>query len=642
MTMPQVHVLVAEQEGATDRELPPRLEELGYAVQVAVTGNEKPVHTAIVESVDIVIIDTHLSGSSDAFELAGRMRDKADRPVVFISSEVSTDMARRAAEAGVYGWLVKPFRNEDLQATLEMALQRHQLDRELRTREARYRLLAEYSTDMISAHAPDGTLLYASPGCTDQLGFTTQGVLGSDVYEVIHPEDFPIVQQTHEAVLGNDQPARMICRVQTRDGQYVWVETTCKSQVDPQTGETIEIIAVTRNISDRKQMEKERQRIQKLESVGTLAGGIAHDFNNLLTGILGNISLAKVYTPAEGELGKLLTEAEKASLQAKSLTQQLLIFAKGGQPIKKQMPITGQLVDWTQFALKGSNVQAHFDIAADLWPVEIDEGQFSQVIRNIVSNADQAMPDGGCVHVRAVNSPHADAGAPLAHGPLVKISIQDNGIGISEEHQPRVFDPYFTTKQRGSGLGLAVAHSVVAAHGGHIGVESHLGEGATFHIYLPAIVAKQERPPAQTPPASTAKRVLVMDDEQLVCDVACRMLNHLGYDCESAKDGEEAIGKYRLALESGRRFDLVLMDLTVPGGMGGIEAIARLIEIDSTVHALVSSGYSTDPILKNPSTHGFRGFVSKPYQLADLQQAIEEALSDQDTPAQVDRSYSIC
>jgi two-component system, cell cycle sensor histidine kinase and response regulator CckA len=625
--MNQIRALLVDGDSEAARDVERQLEELGCSVAAVVDDGVKALDILQRSGIEIVLIHANVSGSMDAFELAGRVRDEAGRPILLFADQWDVESARRAAECGACGLMAAPLRGDVLRAHIELAVRRHVADSELRARERRYRLLAEHSTDMISAHAADGRIIFASSGCADLFGYEPEQLLDSDIYEDIHPDDVDAVRRTHQAIL-QGEPSRVAYRVRAKQGHYVWVETTCRALHAPRTGEAIEMVAVTRDISERKQIERERERIQRLESVGTLAGGIAHDFNNLLTGILGNISLAQVFCQPDDEIGELLIEAENASLQAKALTQQLLIFAKGGDPVKKRMSLANLLIDSTQLALKTSSAQVEFDIAADLWPVEVDAGQFGQVIRNIVNNADQAMPDGGVLRVRARNCPPTDGAGTLLRGPLVKISLQDSGTGIPDDHLRRVFDPYFTTKQRGSGLGLAVAHSVVAAHGGYITVESRLGEGATFHIYLPAYVATQERPPvapSTRPPGR--RRLLVMDDEQLVRDVACRILRHLGYDCISTENGEEAVEAYREALEAGQPFDVVIMDLIVLGGMGGKEALARLLEIDPTVRALVSSGYSTDPVLTNYAAHGFLGVISKPYQIVDLQQAIDAAMS---------------
>jgi CheY-like chemotaxis protein len=323
-----------------------------------------------------------------------------------------------------------------------------------------------------------------------------------------------------------------------------------------------------------------------------------------------------------------LAAAEKATLRAKDLTQQLLTFSKGGAPIRKAASIAELIKESANFVLSGSNAQCQYALPGDLWAVEVDEGQISQVIQNLMINADQAMPNGGLIRVRAENAAlEEDVALNLKAGRYTKIVIEDHGIGIPAEHLPRIFDPYFTTKQKGSGLGLATAYSIIKRHDGAITVESELGAGTTFTIYLPA--SDQQTPMIEveerTPPMSQG-RVLLMDDEEIIRTITGQMLAHIGYQVEVAADGAEAIEIYQRAMDRGERFDVVLMDLTVPGGMGGKEAIKTLREMDAQVKAIVSSGYSNDPIMANYKTHGFRGVVAKPYEYDELSEVVRRVV----------------
>jgi PAS domain S-box-containing protein len=385
----------------------------------------------------------------------------------------------------------------------------------------------------------------------------------------------------------------------------------------------------TRDITGRQCLKEDTLRTQKLESIGILAGGIAHDFNNILTAILGNINLAKIHTRPKTKTYQRLVEAEKGAWRAKELTAQLLTFSKGGLPIKKVWPLGPLLKEATSFALMGSNVGLEFSIAEDLWPVEADEGQIGQVINNIVLNAGQAMPEGGEVHVTARNLVvTGETGLPLNDGKYVKVSITDKGVGIPENYIHRVFDPYFTTKQTGSGLGLATAYSIVKKHGGFVAVESRLSKGTTFNVYLPA--SEKTIPVEGVPleePLYGQGRILLMDDEEMVRDVAAEMLTHMGYEVVTARDGHEAIDLYRKAMEERPLFDAVIMDLTVPGGMGGKEAVKELLKTDPQTKAIVCSGYSNDPIMGRFAEYGFKGVVSKPYDAAQLQRVLREVMA---------------
>lgn len=425
--------------------------------------------------------------------------------------------------------------------------------------------------------------------------------------------------------LAQTEPITMVAKDQTR-----YIITYESNPIIERDGKIVGTVIVFRDITEKQQMEHERLKAQKLESIGLLAGGIAHDFNNLLMAIMGNISLAKIEAEGDEKLVDRLTAAERACLQSKNLTHQLLTFSKGGAPIKKTTSMVGIIKDTAEFALRGSNVRCQFLIADSLWQVEADEGQISQVIQNLIINAMQAMPDGGTITVSAENiSLETNTTLPLPAGRYVKVVVKDHGVGIPMENLSKIFDPYFTTKKKGSGLGLAAAYSIVKKHEGFISVESEVGVGSTFTIYLPATTKSVA--PAMPPSATAASghgRILVMDDEQIIRDVTGHILRRLGYEAAFAKDGEEAITAYQQAMAENRPFQAVIMDLTIPGGMGGKEAIKRLREIDPNIKAIVSSGYSNDPVMSNFTEYGFRGCVAKPYNVQELSLTLQKVISE--------------
>jgi PAS domain S-box-containing protein len=388
-------------------------------------------------------------------------------------------------------------------------------------------------------------------------------------------------------------------------------------------------VLVFRDITDKLKMEEELFKAQKLESIGILAGGIAHDFNNLLTAILGNISLAKLLTSKEDKIHQKLIEAEKASVRAKDLTQQLLTFSRGGAPVKKATSIAGIIRDSAGFALSGSKVTCQFNIPDDLWPAEVDEGQISQVINNLIINANQAMPDGGIITVACKNIYVGNKESlPLPGGRYVLIDLTDQGTGINQNDIPRIFDPYFTTKKSGKGLGLATVYSIVKNHDGHINVDTATGRGTTFTIYLPAADSETvDLIVNETLTTAIKGKILVMDDEEVIRVIAGEILEFLGYEVEFAGDGNQAIELYKKAMESGHPFIAVIMDLTIPGGMGGKETIQILREIDQNITAIASSGYSNDPIMAEYKTYGFSGVITKPYMVSELERALNEVLA---------------
>ena len=417
------------------------------------------------------------------------------------------------------------------------------------------------------------------------------------------------------------------------DGRSIAVEINATAI---RTSEGIKIIALVRDISDRKRAEDERAKLeaqlvqaQKMEAIGTLAGGIAHDFNNILTAILGNIGLGLLDQNMGDQGRQRLAAAEKACQQAQSLARQLLTFAKGGAPIKELVSLENLVAEAASLACRGSQVRCEYAFAQDLMAIAGDPGQIHQVFQNLIINAIQAMPQGGTIEITGENIKVGNHGRlPLETGNYVKVSIKDKGIGIPEKYLQKIFDPYFTTKQQGSGLGLATAYSIVNNHHGHISAESKLGEGSTFHVYLPASDQKIRQQPKEITELLSGKgKILVMDDEAMVREVLGMMLLTLGYEAKFAKDGVEAIELFSQAQGSADPFAAVILDLTVPGGMGGKEAMERFLEIDPQVKAIVSSGYFDDPIMADFQKYGFAGVIAKPYKVAELGKVLNQVLT---------------
>ena len=408
--------------------------------------------------------------------------------------------------------------------------------------------------------------------------------------------------------------------------------------------EIVGAVLVFRDITDKKRLEEERQKASRLESIGLLAGAIAHDFNNILTAIMGNISLAKLYTQADAKVIERLTEAEKAAVWAKDLTQQLLTFSKGGAPIKKTTVIVDLIRDAAQFASRGSHVRCEFALSPRLSPVDVDEGQLRQVIHNLVINAQQAMPESGKVVLSAENvTVRREHKLPLTPGNYVKISCKDTGVGISADNLPKIFDPYFTTKQRGSGLGLATSYSIIKRHDGIIIACSEVGVGTTFDIYLPVSNRPPELVVPAAPPVSlianttsrTQGKILIMDDEAFIRDLLGRLFTYFGYAVGFAEDGMEALALYKQALMAGQPFDVVIMDLIIPGAMGGKETIGKLLEIDPNARAIVSSGYSNDPIMADFRRYGFCEAVAKPYKNEELANVVQKVITHPQPAARI-------
>jgi PAS domain S-box-containing protein len=498
---------------------------------------------------------------------------------------------------------------------------------ELEASEKSFRSLADDANDAIAIASAKGDYVYANKKFANLTDYSVEELLKMNIRDVIEPE---LLQETIDRfktrISGKIPKGYIEMNIVGKGGRRILVEITSSRTI--WHGEPA-LIGIMRDISERKKREEDLIRASKLESLGVLAGGIAHDFNNIMTGVMANISLALKLCDSEDKIYKLLNNAENAAVNARGLANQLLTFAKGGAPVKKTISIVKLLKEDVEFACRGSNIKCIFKISDDLWAVDVDEGQLNQVVYNMIINAEQAMPKGGVVEVSAENKTISpESGLPLKGGEYVVITIRDSGIGISEENLKKIFDPYFTTKEKGSGLGLATSYSIIKKHDGHISVESKIGIGTTFFIYLP----KSEKELPLEEEAGVGEliygkgNVLIMDDEEILRTAAGLLLGELGYSVDFARDGREAIEVYKKAKDSGEPFNVVIMDLTIPGGMGGKEAIKELLEIDPDVRAIVCSGYSTDPIMSEFKDYGFKAVIVKPYDIDVLSRTVNDVI----------------
>lgn len=480
----------------------------------------------------------------------------------------------------------------------------------------------------------EGKIVLMNKVAEELTGWTQKEAVGRSLDEVFHI----INQQTRtrcEAPIKNVLTTGGIVELENHTALITkdQVERSIADSGAPirdKEGKIIGVVLVFRDVTEKLRTEAEQFKASKIESVGVFAGGIAHDFNNILTAILGNISLARLSLDRPEALVERLSQAEKASMRAKELSQQLLTFAKGGAPVKKIASMADLIKEAAHLASSGSNARCDFQIDPDLWPVEIDEGQISQVLHNLLINAQQAMPEGGVIQIRASNLPARSIekkNLPIAPKDAIEVSVRDQGVGIPREHLLKIFDPYFTTKEKGNGLGLSTAYSILKKHAGHIQVTSEPGIGSTFFLYLPASPNTILHPGKKEGAILKGRgKILLMDDDEAIREVAGEMLKQLGYQVTFAKEGREAIALYQAAFRSTAPFDAVVMDLTIAGGMGGKEAIERLVRIDPHVRAVVSSGYSDDPIMSDFKRFGFSGVAAKPYKIDELSRTLREVI----------------
>lgn len=526
--------------------------------------------------------------------------------------------------------IVTPIRDrEQIRGVLGVNIditRRKRAEQALRESEQKLSLVLDGVPWLICYVSGDQRYLYVNRAYADWYGTSPDQVVGKPVNEVLDEQAYRKASGSIERALAGVR-ASFEDTAHDREGRERTVQATYVPHMDEQ-GDVKGCFVLMQDTTDRKRMEMEMLKVQKLESLGVLAGGIAHDFNNLLTVIMANLSMARAYGGLGEESSGMLADAEKASFRAQALTQQLLAFSKGGQPTRKTVSLEKLLKETGEFTLAGSNVGCDFEIQRDLWPASVDEGQITQVINNLVINADQAMPEGGTIRISAENAVLAEeTPIPLKSGKYVKISVADQGVGISPKHLSKVFDPFFTTKIKGSGLGLSSSYTILKNHGGHIRIDSEVDLGTTVVIYLPAAeTALADSEPKKEEPFRGTGRILLIDDEEMIRRSTGRMLERLGYEVALASDGTDGIELYRRAMELGSPFHLVILDLTIRRGMGGDQAMRELLRIDPDVKVIVSSGYSANPIMSSHREHGFCGVVPKPYTIDDLAASIFRVL----------------
>ncbi len=562
-------------------------------------------HQNIIHHEDWPLLDksiTLLSKKGTSFDIEFRIL-RSDGKCAWMHARGSTKNADRSIKR-LFGTAQDITGRKDA----EFALQKE--------RDTAQRYLDIAGTIFVAIDTNGTVTLINRKGC-DVLCYNHEDVIGKNWFENFIPKWLRenLILVSEQLLRGEVLPVEYYENpILTRTGEerlIAWHNTILHDD----EGKIIGHLSSGEDITEKNRIEGQLQQAQKIEAIGTLAGGIAHDFNNMLGVITGNVSYALSQFNQDEELTEVLSDIQGGAKQAQKLTQQLLTFAKGGTPIKKAVDIKIVIKESAKFVTRGSKAICNFDFADDLWIVEVDEGQINQAISNLVINANQAMPNGGKIFIRTENIYiESESNHPLPTGRYIKIIIEDMGIGISKKNFSNIFDPYFSTKQKGSGLGLATTYSIIKRHGGHISVESKLDEGSTFLIYIPVSDKDVEKVVEKEKFKHTGHgKILVVDDEEHILKMVGRILNEMGYEPYFAEDGEQAINMYQTELQCQQPFVFVILDLTIPGGIGGQETIKELLKIDPNVKAVVSSGYSNDPVMSNFKDHGFCGVIPKPY-----------------------------
>ncbi|WP_163340529.1 PAS domain S-box protein [Desulfopila sp. IMCC35008] len=547
----------------------------------------------------------------------------------FVFNEMTARLKKSFAEIEEYREHLESLvnkRTEKLEAEIQ---QRVRTEEELRKSNERLNNIFEQSSMGIVIFDNKFNIVEWNPGCEKIFGHTRDEIVGRPASTIVPEELHDRVTQLFDSLLSGNQSTKNQNENFTRDGRRIlcdWYNTPLTDSANNAMG----MLSLVEDVTERMHAEQELLKVKKLESTGVLAGGIAHDFNNLLTAILGSINLVMLDDTLSARSKQLIMSAEKASERAQALTQQLLTFAKGGAPLREQTSIADVIVDSAGFVLRGSSTSVTYELPDNLWFVEADKGQISQVIQNIVLNASQAMPNGGHIRISCKNLSREHAvNEPLLNGiDYVTLTIADNGAGMPQQVLERIFDPYFSTKAGGSGLGLAITLSVIRKHNGHIMAESTPDAGTTFTIFLPASLEQAAQASLEKSEITTGQSatILLMDDEQIILDVAGEMIRTLGHTVYFSKNGDECLQVYKQLLDNGTPPDMVIIDLTIPGGKGGEETFRELRMIDPKIKAIVSSGYSNNPLMSTYRKSGFYGAISKPYVVKELSRVIQTTL----------------
>jgi two-component system, cell cycle sensor histidine kinase and response regulator CckA len=619
-------ILLVEDHPGSRKNLQRLIERRGHEV-VAVGSAEEAEAALAAQPFPFLILDWMLPGKSGV-ELCRQLRVQPNGDEMFIllvTARADTADLEQALEAGANDYLTKPLDLGLLNVRISVAErqirelgERNQARAGLQESARTMANILENTTDGFLAVDSEWKITHLNAQAESLLGRTRDELLGHDLWQKFPEYVGSVFEASFQKVMAEKIPVEF--EASDSSGK-VWYEVHAY-----QSNGGVSVFF--RDISERRRTESERLTTSKLESLGTLAGGIAHDLNNILTVISGNIGLAQIEAPAEsGNLLGFLSKAGQAAQHAAHLSSQLLTFSKGGTPLKKIVSVGELLEHSAEFSLYGSNLRADFDIAVDLWKAEVDAGQIEQVVNALMLNAREAMPNGGTVRVRARNVVLDDKPAAiLPAGHYIKITITDRGSGIPEELRTKIFDPYFTTKPTGTGLGLAISYSIVKKHGGLLDLENSSPEGSAFAFYLRASDRKLALPEVRVTERAfhfNHQRVLVMDDEAAIRELTSQLLGTLGYEVTAVPDGLEAVRLYERALRRGEQYQVVILDATVRGGMGGLATIERLRSLDPKVNAIICSGYSDEAALSEFLAYGFRGALPKPFTRSELADALQ-------------------
>ena len=630
-------IMIVDDEAVITTQLEECMTAMGYETSGVAFSGEESIEMAQRLKPDLILMDIVMRGKIDGIAAAKIIKEKQDIPVIFLTGYAENHFIDRAKHVEPFGYIVKPFQQREIKATIEVALHKKEMERQLSESEERYRLLVNNIPGVVFTGYKDWSIDFIDTKIEVLTGYSMEDFSSRRLkwLDIVVKEDIEKIKKIFTQALKSNKTYIREYRIKSKKGQIIWIQQRGQIICDDQ-GEILHISGVLFDISDLKRAEEEKeklearlQQVQKMEAIGTLAGGVAHGFNNVLMSIQGNTSLMLVDTDTSHPHHERLENIEQSVVIAAALTSQLLGFARGGK-YEAKLTDLNEMVEKTSnmFGRRKKEIKIHRRYQKDIWTVNVDQGQIEQVLLSLYYNALKAMPGGGELYLQIENiTLDKDYVKPFSIEPgrYVKISITDTGVGMDEETRRRIFEPYFTTTEmgRGTGLGLASVYGIIKNHGGIINVYSEEGEGTTFNIYLPTsekeVIKEKELPEVLLKGTGT---ILLVDDEDMIIDVGQGMLKALGYTVLVARGGKEAIELYRANKD---KIDMVILDMIMPG-VGGGKAYDRMKKINPDIKVLLSSGYSINGQAEEILDRGCDGFIQKPFNMRQFSQKIREIL----------------
>ena len=631
MNLSDLRIMIVEDELIVADDIKNCLQSLGYSVVATVSSGEQSIKKAQELRPDLVLMDIILKKEMDGIEAAEIIIKNFNIPVIYLTAHSDEATINKAKKTEPYGYLLKPFNERDLLTNIEIALYKHKMETKLRMSEKWFSTTLKSIGDALIATDNVGNIKFMNSIAEKITGWTLEQSSGKSlnhVFNIINEKTLEKVENPVEKVLRDgsvvylENHTALICK----NGNKVPIEDSA-APIKLDNGDIQGVVMVFHDLTEKKKLQEQLMKRQKLESLGVLAGGIAHDFNNILTAVMGTISLSLSKLKDDPILYNNFLEAEKACIRASDLTNQLLTFSKGGTPTKKTILIAKVIKDCVVAALSSKKVKYNLHISDESLKVEADKSQLIQVINNIITNSIEAISTNGLIQIVLDTIDFKSEIVSSKKEKFIRITFEDNGIGISEENIKKIFDPYYTTKSSGSGLGLAIVNSIIEQHNGFIKVESQQGIGTKFNIYLPASEKDITSDNLIYPQLITGKgRILVMDDQEEVRKITQDLLSQIGYEVEISSEGRQTIDEYVKAVQTNNKFDIVILDLIIPEGLGGIDTLKELLKINPSVIALAMTGYSTDEIKSKYKEYGFKGFIAKPYDIRKFSELISNLI----------------